>query len=201
MTKHASSSDNIKKLRELTGAGIMDCKQALGDAQNDLEKAKEILRKKGLDKAKKRSTRVAREGAVVSYVHHHGKIGVLVEVNCETDFVARCDDFKEFAKDVAMQVAAANPIYLDKESIPHNVLEKEREIAKSEVKDKPEAIQEKIIQGKIDKWAGEVCLAEQKFIRDDKKTIRDCLGAVAAKTGENIVIRRFVRFELGEETA
>jgi len=193
------SKENITKLREMTGAGIMDCKHALGEAGGDCAKAVDILRKKGLNKAKKRAVRVAREGIVAHYIHHHAKIGVLAEVNCETDFVARCDDFKDFARGVAMQVAAANPLYLDKDNIPADVLKKEKELFSAEVKNKPDNIKEKIVQGKIDKWASEVCLLEQKSIRDDKRTIRDLLNDLTVKIGENIVIRRFIRFEVGEE--
>lgn len=183
----------------MTGAGIMECKSALNEVEGNLEKAVEVLRKKGLMMARKKADRVAEEGRVESYVHSNAKIGVLVEVNCETDFVAKCDDFKQFTKDIAMQIAAANPLYLKGADIPNEVIEKEREIIKSQIKDKPDNVLEKIVDGKVDKFLQEVCLLEQPFIKDDKIKIKDYLNQLVGKIRENIVIKRFVRFSLGEK--
>lgn len=183
----------------MTGAGIMECKSALNEVEGNLEKAVEVLRKKGLMTARKKADRVAEEGRVESYVHSNAKIGVLVEVNCETDFVAKCDDFKQFTKDIAMQIAAANPLYLKGADIPNEVIEKEREIIKSQIKDKPDNVLEKIVDGKVDKFLQEVCLLEQPFIKDDKIKIKDYLNQLVGKIRENIVIKRFVRFSLGEK--
>ncbi len=199
MTMTEITPEIVRQLRELTSAGIMDCKKALADAGGDLQKAVEILRKKGIDTASKKSIRQAKDGSIASYIHMGGKIGVLVEVNCETDFVARTEDFQNFVKDVAMQIAAASPLYVSREDVPAEWIEKEKEIAKEQIKDKPAQVAEKIVLGKLDKRFQDVCLLEQKFIKDDKQTIKDVLTAVIAKTGENMVIRRFVRFELGEK--
>jgi elongation factor Ts len=182
----------------MTGAGIMECKAALSETVGNIEKAVEVLRKKGLMTARKKADRVAEEGRIEGYLHSNAKIGVLVEVNCETDFVAKCDDFKEFTKNVAMQIAAANPLYLKKEDVPNEVIEKEREIIKSQIKDKPENVLEKIVDGKIDKYYQEVCLLEQPYIKDDKLKIKDYLNEIVGKIRENIVIKRFVRYSLGE---
>ena len=195
----AITPDIVKQLRERTSAGFMYCKRALADSNGDLDKAVELLRKKGVDTAAKKSGRETKQGSVSSYIHMGGKIGVLVEVNCEIDFVARLEDFSNFVKDVAMQVAAASPLYVSREDVPSEFIEKEKEIAQEQVKGKPPQVVEKILQGKLDKRFEEICLLEQKFIKDDKQTIRGCLTALIAKTGENIVIRRFVRFELGEK--
>ncbi len=192
-------TEKIKQLRQMTGAGIMECKGALSEAEGNIEKAVEVLRKKGLMTARKKADRVAEEGRVESYVHSNAKIGVLVEVNCETDFVAKCDDFKQFTKDIAMQIAAANPLYLKGEDVPTEVIEKEREIIKSQIKDKPANVLEKIVDGKVDKYLQEVCLLEQPFIKDDKIKIKDYLNQIVGKIRENIVIKRFVRFSLGEK--
>ena len=192
-------TEKIKQLRQMTGAGIMECKSALNEVEGNLEKAVEVLRKKGLMMARKKADRVAEEGRVESYVHSNAKIGVLVEVNCETDFVAKCDDFKQFTKDIAMQIAAANPLYLKGADIPNEVIEKEREIIKSQIKDKPDNVLEKIVDGKVDKFLQEVCLLEQPFIKDDKIKIKDYLNQLVGKIRENIVIKRFVRFSLGEK--
>ncbi|MDP8261451.1 MAG: translation elongation factor Ts [Candidatus Kappaea frigidicola] len=192
-------TEKIKQLRQMTGAGIMECKSALNEVEGNLEKAVEVLRKKGLMTARKKADRVAEEGRVESYVHSNAKIGVLVEVNCETDFVAKCDDFKQFTKDIAMQIAAANPLYLKGADIPNEVIEKEREIIKSQIKDKPDNVLEKIVDGKVDKFLQEVCLLEQPFIKDDKIKIKDYLNQLVGKIRENIVIKRFVRFSLGEK--
>ena len=192
-------TEKIKQLRQMTGAGIMECKGALSEAEGNIEKAVEVLRKKGLMTARKKADRVAEEGRVESYVHSNAKIGVLVEVNCETDFVAKCDDFKQFTKDIAMQIAAANPLYLKGEDVPTEVIEKEREIIESQIKDKPANVLEKIVDGKVDKYLQEVCLLEQPFIKDDKIKIKDYLNQIVGKIRENIVIKRFVRFSLGEK--
>lgn len=189
----------IKKLREKTGAGIIDCKSAIKEAGGDADKAVDLLRKKGLMKVRKVSSRTTKEGRIESYVHMNNKIGVLIEVDCETDFVAKCDDFKQFTKDLAMQIAACNPLYIKKEDIPNEVIEKERHIIKSQIKSKEEDIKDKIIEGKLKKYYEEVCLLNQPFIKDDKITMGDYLNAIIGKIKENIVIRRFARFQVGEE--
>ena len=190
----------VKELREKTGAGMMDCKKALSESGGDFAKAEEFLRKKGLASAAKKAGRVASEGAVGSYVHMGGKIGVLVEVNCETDFAARNEAFQALVKDVAMHVAAAAPQYVRREEVPAEVVAKELEIAKGQAREqkKPEAIIEKIAQGKVDKFYKEVCLLEQPFVKDDKKSVEDVVKDAIAKIGENIQVRRFARFVLGE---
>jgi elongation factor Ts len=194
------SATQVKELREKTGAGMMDCKKALAECGGDFTKAEEFLRKKGLSSAAKKSTRAATEGAVASYIHMGGKIGVLVEVNCETDFVARTDGFQTLVKDIAMQIAAASPQWIRREDVPKDVIGKEIDIAKAQGRDqkKPEAILEKIATGKMEKFYGEFCLLEQPFVKDDKKKIQDVLNEAIAKLGENIQIRRFARFVLGE---
>jgi elongation factor Ts len=190
----------VQELREKTGAGMMDCKKVLTEAGGDAAKAEELLRKKGLSAAAKKSSRAATEGAVASYIHMGGKIGVLVEVNCETDFVARTDGFQALVKDVAMQIAAANPQWVRREEVPPEVVAKEIEIAKAQMRDqkKPEAILEKIATGKLEKYYEQVCLMDQLFVKDDKKKISEVLTDAIAKIGENIQIRRFARFVLGE---
>lgn len=200
MTMSASQQDQkalLVKLRELTGAGMSDCNSALKEANWDFEKAQEIIRKKGLDIAKKKATREAKEGQIISYIHAGGKLGVLVEINCESDFVARNDQFQAFAKDIAMQIAAAFPLYVSQENVPASWLEKEKEIFAEELKSKPENVREKILQGKLAKRFEEVCLLNQKFIKDDSKTVQEYVSETIARIGENIVIRRFVRFEVG----
>ena len=194
------SANAVKELREKTGAGMMDCKRALTEAGGDFAKAEEGLRKKGLSAAAKKSGRIASEGAVASYIHMGGKIGVLVEVNCETDFVARTEGFQNLVKDVAMQIAAASPLYVRREDVPPELIAKELEIARHQAKEqkKPEAIVEKIAQGKVDKYYKEVVLMEQAFVKDDKKTVQVVVTEAVAKIGENIQIRRFARFVLGE---
>jgi elongation factor Ts len=194
------SAKMVGELREKTGAGMMDCKKALAEAGGDLAKAEEVLRKKGLSAAAKKSGRAATEGAVASYIHMGGKIGVLVEVNCETDFVARTEGFQSLVKDVAMQIAAAAPRWVRREEVPPEVVEKEIEIAKAQMRDqkKPEAILEKIATGKVEKFYSEFCLMEQAFVKDDKKKIQDVVTEAVAKIGENIQVRRFARFVLGE---
>ncbi|HYS81480.1 MAG TPA: translation elongation factor Ts [Anaeromyxobacteraceae bacterium] len=197
------SANAVKELREKTGAGMMDCKKALAEAGGDFTKAEEVLRKKGLSAAAKKSGRIASEGAVASYIHMGGKIGVLVEVNCETDFVARTEGFQSLVKDVAMQIAAASPLYVRREDVPPELIAKELEIARHQAKEqkKPDAIVEKIAQGKVDKYYKEVVLMEQAFVKDDKKTMQTVLTDAVAKIGENIQIRRFARFVLGEGLA
>jgi elongation factor Ts len=190
----------VKDLRDKTGAGMMDCKKALQEACGDYEKAVVWLREKGLAQAKKRAGRIASEGLIGSYIHANGKIAVLVEVKCETDFVARSDRFKEFAKNLAMQIAAANPLYLSPEDVPPEVLEKEKEIYKHQAMEegKPEAVAEKIVVGRINKYYKEACLLNQPFIKDDKLSIQDLLNELVAVLGENIQVGRFVRMTLGE---
>ena len=193
------SANSVKELREKTGAGMMDCKKALTEAGGDFTKAEEWLRQKGLSAAAKKATRVATEGAVGSYIHLGGKIGVLVEVNCETDFVARNEVFQAFVKDVAMHIAASNPLYLRREDVPPEVVAKEREIAKLQLKEqgKPEHIWEKIAEGKIDKFFKEVCLLEQPYVKDPDKSVGQLATDAVAKLGENIQIRRFARYQVG----
>ncbi len=194
------SANAVKELREKTGAGMMDCKRALTEAGGDFAKAEDVLRKKGLSAAAKKSGRIASEGAVASYIHMGGKIGVLVEVNCETDFVARTEGFQNLVKDVAMQIAAASPLYVRREDVPPELIAKELEIARHQAKEqkKPDAIVEMIAPGKVDKYYKEVVLMEQAFVKDDKKTVQVVVTEAVAKIGENIQIRRFARFVLGE---
>lgn len=193
--------DLIKELREKTGAGVMDCKKALISANGDLEKAIEILRKEGIAVAEKKGARVAKEGRIESYIHPGSKIGVLVEVNCETDFVARTDEFKNLAKEIAMQIAASSPRYISPSDVPQDVLDKEKEIYATQARNegKPEKVIDRIVQGRIEKFYQEVCLLEQPWIRDPEKRIKDLINETIARLGENIVIRRFVRFELGKD--
>jgi elongation factor Ts len=195
------TSAMVKELRDKTGAGIMDCKEALNVSVGDFEKAIDYLRKKGMSAATKRSSKAAKDGVVASYIHMGGRIGVLVEVNCETDFVAKTADFQLVAKDLAMHVAAANPLYLKPEEIPPDVISREMEIYKSQAlaDKKPEKIWDKIIEGKLKKYYEDVCLLNQKFIKDTDITVETLINNMIAKTGENIVIRRFARFQLGEE--
>ncbi|HOJ92641.1 MAG TPA: translation elongation factor Ts [Dictyoglomaceae bacterium] len=191
----------IKELRERTGAGVMEVKKALEEAGGDIEKAVIILREKGVVKAAKKASRVAKEGVIEAYVHTGEKLGVLVEVNCETDFVARTDEFKKLAKDIALQIAGMNPLYVSKEDVPPEVIEREREIYRTQLKNegKPEAVIEKIIDGKIEKFYEEVCLLEQPFVRNPEVKVKDLITEEIAKLGENIVVRRFSRFVVGEE--
>lgn len=196
----AITAELVKALREKTGAGMMDCKRALEETGGDMEKAVEYLREKGLAAAAKRAGRTAAEGVIESYIHLGGKLGVLVEVNCETDFVARTPEFREFARDIAMQVAAANPQYLTREDVPAEVLNKEKEILRAQAlnEGKPEKVVDRIVEGRLEKFYSENCLLEQPFIKDPDKKVRDLLAEKIARVGENIVIRRFVRFQLGE---
>ncbi len=195
------TANMIKALREKTGAGMMDCKRALEYANGDEEKAILWLREKGLAKSQKRAGRVAKEGLIGSYIHTNGKIGVLVEVNCETDFVARNERFKEFVKNIAMQIAATNPLSVSIEDLPKEVVEREKEIYRKQLEgqNKPEHIKEKIIEGKLKKFYEEVCLLNQPYIKDESMTIQDLLNELVAALGEKIVIKRFVRMEVGEE--
>jgi len=194
------SAELLKELRERTGISIMECKKALEESGGDIEKAIELLRKKGYARAKEKMDRETGEGLIYAYIHLDGKIGVLVEVNCETDFVARNEEFRELAKNIAMQIAAANPRYISTEDVPAEEVEKEKSIIREQLKDskKPAEIIEKIIQGKLSKFFEEVCLLEQPFIRDDKIKVREFIASHIAKFGENIRVRRFARFELGK---
>ena len=191
----------VKELREKTGAGIMDCKKALQECQGDLEKAVEALRKKGLATAVKKASRATNEGVIHSYIHMGGKIGVLIEVNCETDFVARTEEFKELVHNLAMQVAASSPLYVSKEDVPEDALEKERRLYREQALEqgKPEKVIDRIVEGKLNKFYQEVCLLEQPFIREPEKTVSQLITEHIAKLGENIRVKRFVRFQLGEE--
>jgi len=195
------TSAMVKELRVKTGAGMMDCKEALTSENGDFEKAIDYLRKKGMSAATKRSSKAAKDGAVASYIHMGGKIGVMVEVNCETDFVAKTDDFQTMAKDLAMHVAASNPRYVRPEEIPAADLEREKEIYRSQLLEekKPEKIWDKIIEGKLNKYFEEVCLMNQKFVKNTDITVGALVINMIAKTGENIIVRRFARFQLGEE--
>ncbi len=196
------TAEHVKKLREKTGVGLMDCKEALKHSSGDMEKAIEYLREKGLAKLQKRSSRVASEGVITSYIHAGSKVGVMVEVNSETDFVAKTDDFQDFAKDVAMQITAANPLYINREDVPEEVKEKEKDLYRRQAIDsgKPEKIVDKIAEGKMEKFYQEVCLLDQSFIKNPDVTIKSLLESLVIKLGENIVIRRFARFQLGETT-
>jgi elongation factor Ts len=191
----------VKELRVKTGAGMMDCKEALTAENGDFEKAIDFLRKKGMSAATKRSSKAAKEGTVASYIHMGGKIGVMVEVNCETDFVAKTEDFQAMAKDIAMHVAASNPKYVRPEEIPAADLEREKNIYREQLQQekKPEKIWDKIIEGKLNKFYEEVCLVNQKFIKNTDITVGTLVTTMMAKTGENIIVRRFARFQLGEE--
>jgi elongation factor Ts len=188
----------VRQLREKTNAGMMDCKRALEEAGGDLEKAETILRTKGIASAGKKATRVTKEGVVASYIHLQGKVGVLVEVNCETDFVARNENFREFVKDITLHIAAAHPLYVRRADVPGNLIEAEREIYKAQAKGKPENVVDNIVDGKLDKFFSTVCLLEQGFIKNPDETIGDLMKAKIAELGENIVIRRFVRYLVGE---
>lgn len=190
----------VKELRDRTGLGMMECKKALHESGGDIEKAITILRKKGFARAQGKMSRETAEGIIGSYIHMNGKIGVLVEVNCESDFVARNEEFQEMVKNIAMHIAAANPAYVSPEEIPQNVLDEEKEIYAEQFKDsnKPPEIVEKIVLGKLNKFYEEVCLVEQKFVKDDKVSIKEYVASFIAKFGENIKIQRFARFQLGE---
>ena len=195
------SAAMVKELREKSGAGMMDCKNALKECDGDLEKAIDFLRKKGIATAAKRAGRATSEGTVQSYIHMGGKIGVMVEVNCETDFVAKTDDFNEFARNIAMHVAATNPVAIVPEDVPQDVIDREREIYKAQVLEmgKPEKMVEKIAEGKMNKFFKESCLMNQQYVKEPDKTIADYLNEVIARTGEKITIKRFARFQIGAE--
>jgi elongation factor Ts len=194
------SSQLVKDLRQRTGAGVMDCKAALNEAKGEMEAAIEYLRRKGLATAAKKAGRIATDGLVSAYIHAGGKIGVLVEVNCETDFVARTEDFQAFVKNIAMHIAAANPQYIRREEIQAEVLEREKRIYRTQAMDsgKPEKVIDKIVEGKLERFYSEVCLLEQTYVKDSDLTIKDVLDALIGKIGENIAVRRFARFQLGE---
>ena len=189
----------VKQLREKTNAGMMDCKNALVETEGDLEKAEDLLRKKGIASASKKASRSAKEGIVASYIHLQGKVGVLVEVNCETDFVAKNEIFREFVKDITLHIAAAHPIYVSRDQVSAGVIEREQEIYRAQVKGKPANVVEKIVEGKLDKFFGSVCLLDQAFIKNPDQSIRDLVSAKIAELGENIVIRRFTRYAVGED--
>ena len=195
------TADQVKQLREMTGAGMMECKKALAEAAGDIEKAVDVLRKSGAAQAEKRAGRAANEGLVDAYIHPGARVGVLIEVNCETDFVARTAEFEELVRNLAMQVAAVGAEYVRREDVPAERVERERAIYAGQVEGqgKPAAIVDRIVSGKLDKFFSEICLLEQAYIRDDKKTVGELLQEAAAKTGENLVVRRFARFRLGAE--
>ena len=195
------TAKDVQELRQRTGAGMMDCKKALEETKGNMELAIELLRKKGIAKAEKRAGRAASEGQIASYIHHNGKVGVMVELNCETDFVARTDDFKNLAKTIAEHIAAAAPLAVDKDAVPQDRVDKERRIFEEQVRasGKPEHMIEKIVTGKVESYYKDVALVHQAWVREPKKSIGDLLKEVSAKVGENIVVRRFSRFQMGEE--
>ena len=188
----------VKRLREKTNAGFMDCKRALAESNGDLEKAEAALRTKGIASAGKKASRATKEGIVASYIHLQGKVGVLVEVNCETDFVAKNENFREFVKDITLHIAAAHPLYVTREEVPSKTVEAERAIYEAQVKGKPENVVAKIVEGKLDKFYGTVCLLDQGFIKNPDQTVRELVATKIAELGENIVIRRFTRYLVGE---
>jgi elongation factor Ts len=191
----------VKQLREKTNAGMMDCKRALAESGGDLEKAETVLRTKGVASAGKKASRTAKEGIVASYIHLQGKVGVLVEVNCETDFVAKNENFREFVKDITLHIAAAQPLFVSREDVPAATVESERAIFEAQVKGKPENVVGKIVDGKLDKFYSTVCLLEQGFIKNPDQTINDLVKSKIAELGENIIIRRFTRYQVGEAVA
>jgi len=199
----AITAEQVKQLRDKTGAGMMDCKTALTESGGEIEKAVEVLRKKGLASAAKRAGRAAKDGMIGHYIHLGGKVGVLVEVNCETDFVARTEDFQVLAKELAMHIAAASPSYVKREDIPADVIEKEKEIYRAQFADsgKPANVIDKIAEGKLESFYAQVCLLDQPSVRDPNVTIKQMVANAAAKTGENVTVSRFVRFKLGETAA
>jgi elongation factor Ts len=188
----------VKQLREKTNAGIMDCKRALAETGGDLEKAEAVLRTKGIAGASKKASRATKEGIVASYIHLQGKVGVLVEVNCETDFVAKNEKFREFVKDITLHIAAAHPLYVNREEVPAQLIESEQAIYQAQVKGKPENVISKIVGGKLDKFYSTVCLMEQGFIKNPDQTVKELVASKIAELGENIVIRRFTRYLVGE---
>ncbi len=189
----------VKTLREKTNAGMMDCKRALTEAGGDIDKAEALLRQKGIASAGKKASRVAKEGIIASYIHLQGKVGVLVEINCETDFVAKNENFRDFVKDITLQIAAAHPIVVSRDQVDPALVASEREIYKAQVQGKPEQIAEKIVDGKLDKFYSTICLLEQACIKNPDITVKDLIGTKISELGENIVIRRFVRYMVGEE--
>jgi|TARA_B100001057_G_scaffold475299_1_gene541937 elongation factor Ts len=194
------TAKQVAELRGQTGAGLMDCKKALTESEGDLEKAITILRKKGMASASKKAGRATSEGLIESYIHLGGKVGVLIEVNCETDFVAKTDDFKSFVKDLCLHVAAVNPICISRDEVPADLLEKEREIAASQAEGKPPAAVQKIVEGKLNKYFATACLLDQPFVKDGEKSVQDILNEQISKLGENMQINRFSRFQIGEES-
>ena len=198
----AVTPEMVRQLRDRTGAGVMDCKRALAETEGDIDRAATLLRVQGIAKADARQARTAAEGRIAAYIHGPGKVGVLVEVNCETDFVARTPEFQAFVKDIAMQVAAEDPKYLSRDQVPEPVLKQEREIYRAQAlaEGKPEKVVDKIVEGRLGKFYQAVCLLDQSFVRDDQKTVEELRREVAAQVGEHVVIRRFVRFQLGEES-
>ncbi|MDI6786643.1 MAG: translation elongation factor Ts [bacterium] len=193
------SASLVKELRSITNAGMMECKKSLVECDGDINKAVKHLREKGLAMAKKRSSRTTKEGRIFSYIHLNNKLGVLVEINCETDFVAKTDDFNEMSNNIAMQVAASAPLFVDREQVSPEILEQEREIYRKQSENKPPQAIEKIVEGKIEKYLKQVCLMEQSYIKDPDVTVNDYIASFIAKLGENITVRRFVRFQMGEE--
>ncbi len=193
----AVTSQMVKELREKTGAGLLDCQKALTEAKGNTEEAITILRKKGAASAAKKADRATKEGLIESYIHLGGKVGVMIEVNCETDFVARNEDFRNFCKDLCLQIAAASPLYVSREQVPESDLQGERDIAAAQVAGKPPAAAQKIIEGKLDKYFSTICLLDQPFVKTPEKTVKEVLTERISKTGENITIRRFARFQLG----
>jgi elongation factor Ts len=191
----------VKQLRDKTNAGMMDCKRALVESDGDLSKAEDILRKKGIASASKKASRSTKEGIIASYIHLHGKVGVLVEINCETDFVAKNDNFRDFVKDITLHIAAAHPLYVSRDQVPAPLVDREREIYRAQVTGKPANIVEKIVEGKIDKFYSTICLLDQAFIKNPEQTVSDLVALKIAEVGENIVIRRFARYAVGEEIA
>jgi elongation factor Ts len=189
----------VKQLRDKTSAGMMDCKKALVETGGDLEKAADLLRKKGIASADKKASRSAKEGVVGSYIHLQGRVGVLVEINCETDFVAKNEKFREFVKDITLHIAAAHPLYVSRDEVPAFTIERERGIYRDQVKGKPANVVEKIVAGKLDKFYSTVCLLDQAFIKNPDQTIKDLVSSKIAELGENVIIRRFTRYALGED--
>ena len=190
----------VRQLREKTGAGVTDCKEALEESGGDLNKAIDVLRKKGIDTARKKVGRATKEGCIESYIHPGNKIGVMIEINCETDFVARNEDFRKFVKDLLLQITASNPLYISKKDVPDDLINKEKEMLSAQIKDKPANVVEKIVSGRLEKFYQDICLLEQPFVKDPSITVNSYLTSIIARTGENIIIRRFVRYQLGEET-
>jgi elongation factor Ts len=189
----------VKQLREKTSAGMMDCKRALVESGGDLTKAEDILRKKGIASASKKASRSTKEGVVASYIHLQGKVGVLVEINCETDFVAKNESFRDFVKDITLHIAAAHPLFVGRDEVPDGTIEREREIYRAQVKGKPANVTDKIVDGKLEKFFGSVCLLDQAFIKNPDQTVKELVASKIAELGENIVIRRFTRYVVGEE--